>query len=86
MSISKKVLKLRQTILKANTQLDQLKNSGSLDESNEANIKYNRILIQKAIAKKELDEARCSIIQKFFKKFSHSSGKREKLICDYFKS
>lgn len=83
MSHSKKVLKLRQSILKANTQLDHLKESGLLETSEETNVKYNKILIQKAICKKELDESRHSLLHKFFKKFSH---KGDKLICDYFKS
>lgn len=86
MSSSKKVLKLRQSILKANTQLDQIQESGQLEISEEANIKYNKILIQKAICKKELDESRHSLLHKFFKKFSHSPNSGKKLICDYFKS
>ncbi len=86
MSISKKVLKLRQSILKANTQLNSIKNSGHLETSEEANAKYNKILVQKAICKKELEQERCSIIQKFFNKFTHNPNKEKKLICDYFKS
>lgn len=81
---SKKVLKLRQSILKYNTELAQLKEQ--LDISEEANLKYNKIVIKKAICKKELDEARTSIIQRFFKKFSHNPNRDKKLICDYFKS
>ncbi len=83
MSSSKKQLKLRQTILKANTKLEQIKDSGLLETSEEANIRYNKILVEKAICKKILDDTRCSAIQKFLKKFTH---KNEKLICDYFKS
>ncbi|MBS4759172.1 MAG: hypothetical protein KHX03_00550 [Clostridium sp.] len=78
---NKRVLKLRQSILTLNTQLLKLKDK--LDISEENNIKYNKILIKKAILKKELDESKNTILQKFFKKFSH---KGEKLICDYFKS
>ena len=80
---SKKVLKLRQAILKHNTELSKLKSQ--LDTSQEANLKYNRIVIKKAICKKELDESNTSIIKKFFKKFTHSPNKGSKLICDYFK-
>ena len=45
MNSSKKVLKLRQAMLKANTQLEQLRKSGMLDSSVEANVRYNKILI-----------------------------------------
>lgn len=78
---SKRVLKLRQSILTCNTQLNQLKDE--LETSESVNIKYNKILIKKAICKKELDESRNTLLQKFFKKFAH---KGEKLISDYFKS
>ncbi len=86
MSISKKVLKLRQSILKANTQINSIKVSGSLETSEEANIKYNRLLIEKAVCKKELENEKCSILRKFFNKFAHNPNKGKKLICDYFKS
>ena len=81
---SKKVLKLRQSILKYNTELTKLKDH--LETSEEANLKYNQIVIKKAICKKELDEARTSLVQKFFKKFTHNTDKDKKLICEYFKS
>lgn len=85
MSNSKKVLKLRQDVLKANTQLEQIKNSGILESSIEANTRYNQILIQKAILKKEIDITQSSFMKKFFNRlFNHS--KHERLICDYFKS
>lgn len=79
---SKKALKLRQSILKYNTEMSKLKEE--LEYSEEANLKYNKIVIKKAICKKELDETKCSLVQKFLKKFS--TNKDEKLICDYFKS
>ncbi len=85
MSISKKVLKLRQSILKANTQLDQIRESGLLDTSEETNIRYNKILLEKAIYKKELDEAKQPVIQRLFKKIAQSHTRDKKLICDYFK-
>lgn len=85
MNNSKKVLKLRQTILKANTQLEQLKKSGMLDSSVEANIRYNKILIDKAICKNELDKSGQSLISKLLGKV-FQPAKTEKLICDYFKS
>lgn len=81
---SKKVLKLRQSMLKYNTELLKLKDK--LEVSEDANIKYNKIVIKKAICKKELDESKNSLLQKFFKKFAHTANKDEKMICDYFKS
>ncbi len=79
---SKKVLKLRQSILKYNTELLKLKTQ--LLASDDANIKYNKILIKKAICKKELEDSNTPIVQKLLKKFSNNSKDR-KLICDYFK-
>ena len=76
-----KVSKLRQSILKFNTELSRLKNE--LETSEFANEQFNKILIQKAICKKSLDDLREGFVQKIFKKFTH---KNEKLICDYFKS
>lgn len=84
---SKKVLKLRQSILKYNTELLQLKDR--LAESEEANLRYNQIVIKKAICKKELDAAKLSLVQRLLKKFSDKQRKscsEKKLICDYFKS
>lgn len=85
MSNSKKVLKLRQAILKANTQLEQLRKSGMLDSSVEANVRYNKILIDKAICKTELDKSAQTFVSKLFCKL-FQPAKSEKLICDYFKS
>ena len=85
MSINKKVLKLRQSILKANTQLDQIKESGMLETSEEANVRYNRILIEKAICRKELNESNYTLFEKIMKKFTAKMGHQEQLICDYFK-
>lgn len=85
MNNSKKVLKLRQSILKANTQLEQLRKSGMLDSSVEANVRYNKILIDKAICKSELDKSAQPLISKIFGRLFQPT-KSEKLICDYFKS
>ena len=85
MNSSKKVLRLRQAILKANTQLEQLRKSGMLDSSVEANVRYNKILIDKAICKVELDKSVQPFISKILGKLL-KPAKREKLICDYFKS
>lgn len=79
---SKKAQQIRQTILKYNTELSKLKTE--LEKSESANEKYNKILIRKAICKKQLDDCKISLLQKFLNKFSRPA--KEKLICDYFKS
>lgn len=73
--------KLRQSILKFNTELVKLRSE--LETSEFANEKFNKLLIQKAICKKALSDVKESFLQKFLKKIS---CKNEKLICDYFKS
>lgn len=78
---NKKAQQIQQTILKYNTELSNLKRD--LEKSESANQKYNQLLIKKAICKKELDNCRIGLFQKFLNKFTHS---KEKLICDYFKS
>ena len=85
MNNNKKVLNLRQEILQANTKLEQIKNSGMLEDSAEVNSRYNKILIQKAIYRKELLENSQSLVKKLFKKL-FQQNRSEKLICDYFKS
>lgn len=76
---SKKTTELRQSILKYNTELSQLKKH--LSDSEFANERYNKIVIQKAICKKQLTEESQRFFHKIIKKFSIKS---EKLICDYF--
>lgn len=73
--------KLRQSILKFNTELAKLREE--LETSEFANEKFNKLLIQKAVCKKALNDAKESFLQRFFKKITN---KNEKLICDYFKS
>ena len=86
MTSKKKILQLRQAILKANTQLDIIKNSGKLDYCDEANTKFNKILLQKAVLKRELDNMNQPIMQKVINWFYNSSNQqKEKLICSYFK-
>lgn len=72
---------LRQTILKLNTELSKLRKD--LETSEFANEKFNKILIQRAICKKNLNDTKETILHKLFKKFIH---REERLICDYFKS
>ena len=80
---SKKVLKLRQSILKYNTELLKLKTH--LPSNDDANVKYNKILIKKAVCRQELEDTNVSLVHKILKTFS-KTNKSEKLICDYFKS
>ena len=80
---SQKAQKLRQSILKYNTEMSKLKDE--LSYSQEANLKYNKLVIKKAMCKKELDAAKRSLLQKLMDKF-HVNDSKEKLICDYFKS
>lgn len=80
---TKKAQKLRQTILKYNTEMSKLKDE--LSYSQDANIKYNKLVIKKALCKKELDSIKCSLLQKIMNKL-HLNNTKEKLICDYFKS
>jgi hypothetical protein len=67
--------------LKCNTELLRLQ--PKLDFSDEVNLKYNKILIQKAILKKELDEAQRPVLKKIAIIFKDN---REKIISDYFAS
>ncbi|MCR5260944.1 MAG: hypothetical protein K6C94_03825 [Candidatus Gastranaerophilales bacterium] len=53
-----------------------------IETSNEANIVYNRILIEKAVLEQSLKTNPFSFILKVKKFFSF---KKEKNICDYFK-
>ena len=80
---SQKSQKLRQSILKYNTEMSKLKDE--LSYSQEANEKYNKLMIKKAICKKELDATKNTLLQKIINKLNISRPK-EKLICDYFKS
>jgi len=60
-----------------------------IDDSDEYNVGYNRLLIQRAELRKKLTESKTSnIIELFANKLNKlSPGKsksKEKLICDYF--
>ncbi len=82
MNMSKKqASKIRQSILKYNTELLRLQ--PKLDSSEEVNVKYNKILIQKAMLKQELDEIQKPILKKVIDMFKN---KKEKMISDYFAS
>ncbi len=80
---SQKAHKLRQTILKYNTEMSKLKDE--LIYSQEANIKYNKLVIKKAVCRQELAAEKRNLLQKIMNKL-HLNSSKEKLICDYFKS
>lgn len=75
-----KASRLRQTILMCNTELTKLK--PKLEESEELNEKYNKVLIKKAICRQKLKAMNKPLLSKIFGLFRN---KNEKLICDYFK-
>lgn len=78
---NKRVSQIRQSMLKLNTELLRLQ--PKLESNEELNIKYNKILLQKAILKKELDEIQRPFLKKVLKMFK---SKKEKSISDYFAS
>ncbi len=80
---SQKAHKLRQSILKYNTEMSKLKEE--LTYSQDANVKYNKLVIKKAICRKELEFEKKNLLQKIMNKL-HINHSKEKLICDYFKS
>ncbi len=53
-----------------------IENSASLSEI------YNRVLVEKAVLRKDFTTKQDSLVKKIFNKFF---AKKEKLICDYFK-
>jgi hypothetical protein len=79
--VNKRVSQIRQLILKCNTEL--LRIQPKLDFSEDVNLKYNKVLIQKAILKKELDEIQRPVLKKIATIFKDN---REKIISDYFAS
>lgn len=85
MSITKKPQELRRIILKTVTQIEQIKRSGLLEYSDSANVRYNKLLIEKAMYEEELRISKMPLIQKLWNKFAGTQNKGEKLICDYFK-
>ncbi len=78
---NKRVSQIRQSILKYNTELLRLQ--PKLDSSEYVNVKYNKILLQKAILKKELDDIQKPLIKKIAHIFK---SEKEKKISDYFAS
>lgn len=78
---SKRVIEIRQTMLKLNTELLRLQ--PKLETSKSVNIKYNKILIKKAELKKELDDLQKPLLKTIF---DFVKSKKEKAISDYFAS
>lgn len=78
---TKRVSQIRQSILKYNTELLRLQ--PKLDSSESVNVKYNKILLQKAILKRELDDLQRPLLKKIVHMFKSD---KEKKISDYFAS
>ena len=78
---SPKQIQLKNLIGRLSFQINQLK--GKIDICDNSNRMYNRLLIQRACARKKLMDLRSKNIFSFiFKKFKFSNEK--KLISDYF--
>ncbi|MGN0014879.1 MAG: hypothetical protein ACI37T_05620 [Candidatus Gastranaerophilaceae bacterium] len=73
--------KTKNAINLCKVKLENLKSR--LDESNESNIVYNRILIEKAVLEDSLKKRPFDFIFKLKKHFVKKENKR---ICDYFKT
>ncbi len=78
---NKRVIEIRQAILKLNTELLTLQ--PKLEVSEAVNVKYNKLLIKKAALKKELDDLNKPILKSIISIFKN---KKEKKISDYFAS
>ncbi|MBQ2644978.1 hypothetical protein IJG14_05335 [bacterium] len=72
--------KTKNSINLCKVKLENLKSR--LDESNEANIVYNRILIEKAVLEQSLKTNPFAFLKKLKKYFVK---KEDKKICDFFK-
>lgn len=72
--------KLTISIREKELQLSKLKEH--IDKSEVCSDLYNKMLIEKAVLKKQLDDLQNKSI---VNRIKHLLPKREKLICDYFK-
>ena len=72
---------LLEAIAKKEIQLEKL--APQVDKSCICSQLYNKVVIEKAILKKQLDDLQNKSI---VNRIKHLLPKREKLICDYFKS
>ncbi len=73
--------KLIASIREKELQLSKL--SQHIDKSDICSDLYNKVLLEKAILKKQLDDLHNNSI---LNKIKHLMPHKEKLICDYFKS
>lgn len=78
---NKRVIEIRQSILKLNTELLTLQ--PKLEVSEAVNVKYNKLLIKKAALRQELEELNRPILKSIINIFIN---KKEKKISDYFAS
>lgn len=78
---NKRVIEIRQSILKLNTELLTLQ--PKLEVSEAVNVKYNKLLIKKAALRQELEELNTPILKSIINIFKN---KKEKKISDYFAS
>lgn len=78
---NKRVIEIRQSILKLNTELLTL--HPKLEVSEAVNVKYNKLLIKKAALRQELEELNRPILKSIINIFKN---KKEKKISDYFAS
>lgn len=72
--------KLKSSIREKEIQLSKLKEH--IDKSEVCSDLYNKMLIEKAVLKKQLEELQNKSL---VNRIKHLLPKREKLICDYFK-
>ena len=72
--------KLKSSIREKEIQLSKLKEH--IDKSEVCSDLYNKMLIEKAVLKKQLEDLQNKSI---VNRIKHLLPKREKLICDYFK-
>ncbi len=76
-------VELQYLISKCKTRLSQLK--PHLDVSELTNVMYNKIIVEKAIYKKELDELKAGFFKRLIKAVKKVNPSSRQLICDYFK-
>ncbi len=81
MSENENKKRLKQTMAILKIKIEKLK--PHIDESERLNSMYNKMLIEKAILKNEIDKTSPTFFQKFTKMFR---PRNKKLISDYFHS
>ena len=81
MSKKSKIEELRKSIKEKETQLEKL--SQHVDKSNVCSDLYNKLVLEKAILNKELQDIEKN---KFIEKIKDVIPHKKTLICDYFKN